>query len=76
MSKALDRAVKRVKALPRDKQAVAAELLGDVAHIQDDGIYVLSASEERLISEGLVELDRGESVSHAEIKALLAKYRA
>ena len=75
MPNALDRAVKQVRELPLDKQEFAAELFEDFARNQADGCYGHSDEEERLIDEGIAELDRGEGVSHDEMKVLLAKYR-
>ena len=75
MPNALDKAVKLVRELAPDKQDFAAELLEDFARNQADGTYVLSDEEERLVDQGIAELDRGDVVSHEEVKALLAKYR-
>jgi hypothetical protein len=43
---------------------------------REDEIYVLTEEEQRLIREGLGELDRGEVATEAEVRAVFDKYRA
>jgi len=71
----LDKAVERVKRLSRERQAYAAEVLEQIADAGDD-LYVLSEEERRLVREGLAELDRGETATEAEVRAVYDKYRA
>ena len=75
MIKALERALEKVKRLPRERQEYAARVLEQIA---EDGqeAYVLSDKERRLVREGLAELDRGEAAIDEEVRAVFGKYRA
>lgn len=75
MSTRLDRAIDLARDLPKAQQDDVAALIEEFARNQKGGVYQLSEEEDRLLAEGIAELDRGERVSHAEVKALLAKYR-
>jgi peptidoglycan hydrolase CwlO-like protein len=75
MIKALQQAIEKVKALSRERQEYAAELLEQIANANDE-MYRLSDEERRLVREGLAELDRGEAASDAEVRAVFDKYRA
>jgi hypothetical protein len=74
MIKALEQAIEKVKKLSRERQEYAAEVLEQIADAEDD-IYALSEDERRLVREGLVELDRGEVATDAEVRAVFDKYR-
>jgi hypothetical protein len=75
MIKALERAIEKVKRLPRERQEYAASVLEQIA---EDGqeVYVLSDEERRLVREGLAELDRGEAATDEEVRAVFDKYRS
>jgi predicted transcriptional regulator len=75
MTTRLDRAIDVARGLPQLQQDVLAALIEEFARNQEDGAYQLSDDEQRLLDEGLAELDRGERVPHNEIKELLAQYR-
>ena len=75
MIKALEQAIEKVKALSKERQEHAAELLELVASGGDE-VHHLSEEERRLVREGLAELDRGEVASEAEVRAVFDKYRA
>jgi peptidoglycan hydrolase CwlO-like protein len=75
MIKALEKAIEKLKALPKERQEYAAEVLEQIANA-DDKVYRLSDEERRLVREGLAELDRGETASEAEARAVFDKYRA
>ncbi len=75
MIKALEQAIEKVKALSKERQEYAAELLEQIAQ-GDDAVYRLGDEERRLVREGLAELDRGEAASEAEVRAVFDKYRA
>jgi len=75
MIKALEQAIEKVKALPKERQEHAAELLEQIANA-DDELYRLSDEERHLVREGLAELDRSEEASEAEVRAVFDKYRA
>ena len=74
MIKALEVAFDKLKSLSEDRQRYAAEILERIASAPED-VYVLSQEEHGLIQEGLDELDRGEVVSDAEVRAMFDKYR-
>jgi hypothetical protein len=75
MPDALQRAVKRIRALPAEQQVRAADLLDDFISEQSAGVYILSADEDRLIDEAIAELDKGEYATDVEVQAVYAKYR-
>lgn len=70
MIKALEQAIAKVRALPEEKQQVAAELLEELAAVE---IYEMSNDERQAVSEGMAEADRGEFISDAEAETLLRK---
>jgi hypothetical protein len=70
MIKALEQAIQKVRALPEDKQRLAAELLEEIAA---GDIGVMSPEERAAVREGMAEADRGEFVSDAEAEQLLRK---
>jgi hypothetical protein len=74
MIKALEQAIEKVKALSKERQEYAAEVLEQIAS-SDDDIYRLSDEERRLVREGLAELDRGEFAPEADVRAVFDKYR-
>jgi hypothetical protein len=70
----LEKVIDRVRQLPEDKQRFAAEIL---EHISADGsdVYVLSQEEERLLQEGIDDLDGGRVASPEQVDSVLQKYR-
>lgn len=74
MSKVLEQAVEKVKALSEERQRYAAEVLEQIA-AAGDGVYELSDEERRLVREGLDELDRGEAATDEQVRAVFDKYR-
>jgi hypothetical protein len=74
MIKVLEQAIEKVRKLPREQQAYAAEVLEQIVEA-GEAVYVLSDEERRLVQEGLAELDRGEVASEAEVRAVFDKYR-
>jgi hypothetical protein len=70
----LEKVIDRVRQLPEDKQRFAAAIL---EHIASDGndVYVLSQEEERLLQEGIDDLDSGRIASSAHVQSVLQKYR-
>jgi hypothetical protein len=68
MIKALADAIEKVRALPPERQSEIAEVLEDIVRGEGD-IYVLSPEEERLIDEGIAELDAVRVVTDAEMEA-------
>ncbi len=75
MIKVLEQAIEKLKRLPEEQQEYAAQVLKQIAEA-GEGVYALSDEERRLVREGLDELDRGETASEAEVRAVFDKYRA
>lgn len=75
MIKVLELAIEKVKTLSEERQEYAAQVLEQIAEA-GDGIYQLTDAERRLVREGLAELDRGETASADEVRAVFSKYRA
>ena len=75
MIKVLKQAIEKVKALSPERQEYAAEVLEQIAQAGDQ-VYRLSDEERRLVQEGLAELDRGETATEVEVRAVFDKYRA
>ena len=75
MIKALEKAVAKVRALSRERQQYAAEVLERIVEA-GDGVYQLTDDERRLLREGLTELDRGDVAPEADVRAVFDKYRA
>ena len=74
MIKVLEDAIEKVKALPADRQELAAKLLEQLSGAE--AIYSLTDAERSAVREGLAELDRGERASDAAVCAVFDKYRA
>jgi hypothetical protein len=74
MIKVLEQAIEKIKKLSKERQEYAAEVLEQIAELGED-VNVLSTEERRLVREGLDELDRGEVVSEAEVRAVFDRYR-
>ena len=73
MTKVLEQAVEKVKKLSKERQEYAAEVLERIAEA-GDGVHILTDEERRLVREGLDELDRGETATDAEVRAVFDKY--
>ena len=73
MIKVLEDAIEKVKALPVERQELAAELLEQLS--VTDTVYPLTDAERLAVREGLAELDRGERASEAAVRAVFDKYR-
>ena len=73
MNKVLEKAIDKVRALPEERQLYAAELLEWVASSTQE-FYELTEEEERLIQEGLDELDQGLLASDEEVRAVFDKF--
>ena len=73
MIKVLEDAIEKVKALPADRQELAAELLEQLSGA--DAIHPLTDAERLAVREGLAELDRGERASDAAVRAVFDTYR-
>jgi ABC-type nitrate/sulfonate/bicarbonate transport system substrate-binding protein len=71
MIKALEQAIQKVRALPEEKQQLAAELLEELA--ADVAPYNLSPEERDAVRDGLAQADRGEFASDADVEKLLRR---
>ncbi len=74
MIKGLEKAVERVRALPEDRQAYAAQVLDEIA---DEAVaYKLSSDERDDLSAALEEMEHGEVASDADVAAVFARLTA
>jgi hypothetical protein len=72
MIKVLKEAIEKVKRLPEDRQAYAAEVLEQIA-AQEGGVFEIPDEHIAAVMEGLGQAERGEFASDEEIEALLRK---
>ena len=72
MIKVLKEAIEKVKRLPEDRQAYAAEVLEQIA-AQPDGVFELPDEHIAAVMEGLKQAERGEFASDEEMAALWKK---
>jgi predicted transcriptional regulator len=72
MIKILEQAIEKIRQLPEDRQAVAAEVLEQIAEI-GSGTFIVPDDHRAAIAEGLEQADRGEFVSDEEMAALWKK---
>jgi predicted transcriptional regulator len=75
MTKLLEQAISKVRALPADKQDVLATIMMSVAE-GDASIPELDEQSRLAIREGLAQARRGEFVPDDEIEALWKRYGA
>ena len=75
MIKVLEQAIEKVKSLPQEKQEYAAFLLETLAGELDD-VYQLSDEEERLVREGVADLDSARVVSDTDMAEFWNRHRA
>lgn len=69
MIKALEQAIQKVRALPEDKQRLAAELLEELAAEP----YVLSDNERAAVRQAMAEADSGDFVSDEDAEKILRR---
>jgi predicted transcriptional regulator len=72
MIKVLELAIEKVRQLPEDRQAYAAEVLEQIAARRGD-VFAVPADHRAAISEGLAQAERGEFAADAEVDAILRK---
>jgi hypothetical protein len=70
----LEQAVEKVRALSKERQDYAAEVLEQIAAAGEE-VSPLTGEERRLVRDGLAELDRGEVATPAEVRAVYDKCR-
>ncbi len=65
----LEIAIEKLKALPEDKQAYAAEVIEHIA-TSDDGVFHIPDEHVAGVLEGLAQAKRGEFATDEEMEAL------
>jgi predicted transcriptional regulator len=75
MIKALEDAIEKARALPPERQSEIADVLEDMVRDAGD-VYVLSPEEERLLDEGIADLDAGRIVPDAEMDAFWRRHQS
>jgi predicted transcriptional regulator len=70
MIKVLEQAIAKVRKLPEERQAYAAEVLEQIA-AQQKGVFEIPDAHVAAVMEGLEQAERGEFASDEEIEALL-----
>jgi predicted transcriptional regulator len=73
VTRLLETAVEKVRALPDAEQDALARLLLDLVGVEQS-LVALTPEEEADLAEALAEADRGEFASEDEMRALWAKY--
>jgi len=72
MMKVLEDAIEKIKRLPQDRQAYAAEVLEQIAAAGSDP-FAVPDDHRAAVLEGLGQAERGELVSDEEMAALWKK---
>ena len=73
MIKALEEAIDKVRALPPERQADAADALEMIVKASRR-TYIMSAEELALVDEGLADIDAGRVVPDDEMEAFWARH--
>lgn len=71
MTKLLDKAILRLRALPRERQDELAEVILDLA---EEAHYTLTAAQIAEVTAAMEEADRGEFATESELAALWKKF--
>ena len=72
MIKVLEDAIERVKQLPPERQAYAAEVLQQIAAGRGD-VFTVPDEHREAVLEGLAQAERGELASDDEVDAVLRR---
>ena len=72
MMKALEIAIEKLKALPEERQAYAAEVIEQIA-ASDDGVFRIPDAHRAGVMQGLEQAERGEFASDEDMAALWRK---
>ncbi len=72
MMKALEIAIEKLKTLPEERQAYAAEVLEHIAAADAD-VFEVPADHRAAVLEGLAQAERGEFASDEEMAAIWKK---
>jgi len=73
MIKVLEEAIEKVKKLPEDRQAYAAEVLEQIVADIQDGLFEIPKDHLPAVMEGLAQAKRGEFASDQEVDDILRK---
>jgi predicted transcriptional regulator len=73
MIKVLEDAIEKIKELPEDRQAYAAEVLQQIAAANASERYVIPEEHRAAVLEGLEQARRGEFASDEEVDAVLRR---
>ena len=68
----LEEAIEKVSALPKERQAYAAEVLEHIAAAGNDA-FVVPGEHRAAVLEGLAQAKRGEVVSDSEFDEILSR---
>jgi predicted transcriptional regulator len=74
MLKALEVAIEKIRALPQERQADAADAIERIIRAAKR-TYVLTDEERALVEEGLADLDAGRVASDEEMAAFWQRHR-
>jgi hypothetical protein len=74
MIKVLVEAIEKVKKLPEDRQAYAAEVLQGIVADAGDDVFVIPDDHMAGVLEGLAQAERGEFASDKDMRALWKKW--
>ena len=72
MTKILEDAIEKVRRLPEDRQAYAAEVLEQIAAAGSD-LFIIPDDHRAAVLEGLAQAERGEFATDEEMAALWKK---
>jgi predicted transcriptional regulator len=72
MTKVLEDAIEKVRRLPEDRQAYAAEVLEQIAAAGSD-LFIIPDDHRAGVLEGLAQAERGEFATDEEMAALWKK---
>ena len=72
MTKVLEDAIEKVRRLPEDRQAYAAEVLEQIAAAGSD-LFIIPNDHRAGVLEGLAQAERGEFATDEEMAALWKK---
>jgi predicted transcriptional regulator len=72
MTKVLEDAIEKVRQLPEDRQAYAAEVLEQIAAAGSD-LFIIPDDHRAAVLEGFAQADRGEFATDEEMAALWKK---
>jgi predicted transcriptional regulator len=72
MTKLMDKAISKLRALPQERQDELAEVILDLA---EEAHYTLTSAQIEEVTAAMNEADRGEFATESELAALWKKFR-